>query len=84
MSNIVYFIIAILIIFIVAKLFSWPFKVLINLIINGVVGAILLYLINFVGGHFGLILPINAVTALIAGILGIPGVLFLIILNYIR
>lgn len=84
MGNIIWFIIAILIVFVVAKIFAWPLKVLINLIINGVMGAVLLYLINFVGGNFGLVIPINAVTALIAGILGIPGVLFLIILNYIR
>lgn len=84
MGNIFWFIIAILIVFVVAKIFAWPLKVLINLIINGVMGAVLLYLINFVGGNFGLVIPINAVTALIAGILGIPGVLFLIILNYIR
>lgn len=84
MGNIFWFIIAILIVFVVAKIFAWPLKVLINLIINGVMGAVLLYLINFIGGNFGLVIPINAVTALIAGILGIPGVLFLIILNYIR
>lgn len=84
MSSLVYFIIAIVVIFVIAKLFAWPFKILIKLIINGVVGAILLYLVNFVGAGFGLAIPITAVTALVAGILGVPGVLFLIIFYYMR
>ena len=84
MENIVYFIIAVLAIFIVGKIFAWPFKILINLIINGVAGGLLLFLINLVGNNFGLVIPINGVTALIAGFLGIPGVLFLIIVNFLR
>lgn len=84
MENIIYFIIAVLAIFVIGKLFAWPFKILINLIINGLMGGILLYLVNLVGSNFGLIIPINAITALIAGFLGIPGVLFLIIVNYLR
>ncbi|WP_346849257.1 MULTISPECIES: pro-sigmaK processing inhibitor BofA family protein [unclassified Clostridium] len=84
MPNIIFFIIAIVAIFIIGKIFAWPLKVLLNLIVNGIAGGILLWLINLVGGNFGLVIPINAITALIAGILGIPGVLFLIILNYLR
>lgn len=84
MENIIYFIIAIVIIIVIAKVFAWPLKVLINLVVNGIIGAVLLYIINLVGTNFGLVIPINGITALIAGILGIPGVLFLIILNYIR
>lgn len=75
------FIAAVLGLFIIGKLFAWPIKVLINLIINGIAGGILLLLVNFVGGPFGIYIAINAVTALIAGILGVPGVLFLIIFN---
>lgn len=84
MNNIIYFIIAVLAIFVVGKILAWPFKVLINLIFNGILGGILLFLINLVGSTFGLVIPINAITALIAGFLGIPGVLFLVIVNYLR
>ncbi|MEG0613951.1 MAG: pro-sigmaK processing inhibitor BofA family protein [Clostridium sp.] len=84
MQSIMVFIIAIVAVFIIGKVFAWPLKVLLNLIINGIGGGILLWLINLIGSNFGLTIPINAITALIAGILGIPGVLFLIILNYIR
>lgn len=74
-----YFLIAIVGLFLLVKLFAWPIKVLIKLIINGVLGAILLFILNVVGGNFGLTIGINAITALIAGFFGVPGVIFLII-----
>lgn len=74
-----YFLIALIGLIILVKLFSWPLKVLVKLIINGVLGAILLFLVNLVGGTFGVTIGINAVTALIAGFFGVPGVIFLIV-----
>jgi len=79
MEVIIYFLIAIVGMFIVVKLFSWPLKILGKLILNGALGVILLLLFNFVGGFLDLIIPINAVNALIAGFFGVPGVIFLII-----
>lgn len=83
MENALFFIIGIFAIFIVAKLFAWPLKILLKLIINGVLGAITLLLVNFVGAYFGLHIGINAITALIAGFFGIPGVIFLILFKTI-
>ena len=73
------FLIGLLVLFLLVKIFAWPIKILLKLIVNGILGGILLWLVNLVGGGFGLYIGINIVTALIAGILGIPGVLFLII-----
>lgn len=39
----------------------------------------LLVIVNLIGSYLGFSIGINAVTALIAGFLGIPGVIFLII-----
>lgn len=72
---IIYGIIGILILFIVLKVFKWPLKIL----LNGIFGVILLYIVNLIGGYFNFYIGINIVTALIAGILGIPGVAVLII-----
>lgn len=74
-----YFLIAIAGMVILVKLFSWPLKVLGKLILNGVFGVLLLLLVNFLGNYVGINIAINAVTALIAGFLGVPGVIFLII-----
>lgn len=60
-----------------------PIKYLVKLIINGVVGGILLILVNLLGGFVGINLAINPITAIIAGILGVPGVVLLIVLQYI-
>ncbi|MBU5592214.1 pro-sigmaK processing inhibitor BofA family protein [Clostridium sp. MSJ-4] len=73
------FIIALILLFIVVKLFAWPLKILFKLVINGVLGAVLLFLVNFIGGSFGINVGINGVTALIAGFFGVPGVIFLVI-----
>ncbi|MBU3093910.1 pro-sigmaK processing inhibitor BofA family protein [Clostridium sp. CM028] len=74
-----YFLIGIVGMLIVVKLFSWPLKILVKLILNCVFGVLLLLLANFLGKYVGIVIPINAVTALIAGFLGVPGVIFLII-----
>lgn len=74
-----WFIVAIFLLFIVVKIFSWPIKMLIKLIVNGVLGAILLLLVNYVGIYFGIHVGINIWTALIAGFFGVPGVIFLIL-----
>ena len=50
-----------------------------NIILYGLIGLVLLYLTNIVGSYFGFSIGINAITALIAGFLGVPGVIFLVI-----
>lgn len=75
MELIVYGIIGLLLLSLIIKVLKWPFKI----IINGVIGIVLLYIANILGSYLGFTIAINAVTALIAGFLGVPGVIFLII-----
>lgn len=79
MDVVLYFLIGIVAMVIVVKLFSWPLKILAKLVLNCVLGVVLLLLVNFLGGYVNIFIPINAVSALIAGFLGVPGVIFLII-----
>lgn len=74
-----YFLVAILGLYILVKVFAWPLKLLFKLIVNAVLGVILLIIVNFIGQYFNFYIGINAITALIAGFLGVPGVIFLII-----
>lgn len=83
MEYIGYFLIAIIGLFVVVRLLAWPLKILIKLIINAVLGTLLLFLVNLVGAHFGFVIGINFITALIAGFFGIPGVIFLLIFKFI-
>jgi inhibitor of the pro-sigma K processing machinery len=66
------------IIFIVAKVIMQPVKLLWKLIINSVIGLVLLLLVNYGAAYFGFALPINIITVLVAGFLGIPGILLLV------
>ncbi|NLL30767.1 MAG: pro-sigmaK processing inhibitor BofA [Clostridiales bacterium] len=75
METILYGLIGLVLLIIVIKILKWPIKI----IINGIVGLVLLYLANILGSYLGFSIAINAVTALIAGFLGIPGVILLII-----
>lgn len=79
MQYIGYFLVAIIALIIIVKLFAWPIAILIKLVINGVAGAVLLFLVNAVGTVFNFSIGINAITALIAGFFGVPGVIVLII-----
>ena len=68
-------------IFIIGKIFIVPIKVIMKLILNTILGAILLYIINIIGASFNFHIGINLVTTLVTGILGIPGVILLILLQ---
>jgi inhibitor of the pro-sigma K processing machinery len=67
-----------IIVFIIAQLIMKPLKLIWKLVINSVIGLALLVLTNYVGAYFDFSLPLNVLTVLIAGFLGIPGILLLI------
>ncbi len=74
-----YFLIAAVCLYLVVKIFSWPIKILGKLLINGVLGVVLLFIVNTIGQSFNFYIAINEITALIAGFFGVPGIIFLII-----
>lgn len=78
------FIGAIIAVFIILKILAWPIKKIIKMVINIVVGGLFLVIVNYIGGNFDFVIPINWITALIVGILGIPGLIVLIILTLLK
>lgn len=66
------------ILYLIAQVFLKPIKLLWKLLLNSGIGLILLLSINFIGAYFSFILPVNLLTILTAGFLGIPGLLLLI------
>lgn len=68
-------------IIIVGKVFIVPIKIIGKLIINSILGVVLLYIINLVGELWQFHIGINVITALVVGILGIPGAILLAILK---
>lgn len=82
-NTIITFLACIIFLFIFGKIFIWPFKNVLKLIINSVLGGILIYIINIIGMNFGFHIGLNIGTSLIVGLLGLPGALLLIILKVI-
>ena len=74
-----YFLVAVVCLYLVVKLFAWPIKILGKLLINAILGVVLLFVVNTVCQYFNFYIAINEVTALIAGFFGVPGIIFLII-----
>ena len=60
------------VLFIVLKLLALPMKLIIKLVINGLIGGLIIFIVNLVGANFGFIINLNWITALIVGILGVP------------
>lgn len=67
--------------YIIGMLLVIPIKIIFKLIINGILGALLLFLVNIIGGFANFAIPINPVNAIVTGFLGIPGVILLFILQ---
>lgn len=57
---------------IVGKIFSIPIKAIFKLIANSILGGILIFVINLIGGAFGFHIGLNVGTSILVGILGIP------------
>ena len=66
------------VIYIIAQVAVKPIKLLWKLVLNSAIGLGLLLLTNYLGAFVDVNLPINIITVLIAGFLGIPGVVLLI------
>lgn len=71
----------IILLFILGRSLVIPMKIISKLIYNGILGGMALIAINLLGELIGFTLPLNILTVFIAGILGLPGVVLLIILK---
>lgn len=62
------------------KILAWPVKKMLKVLLNIAIGVALLFVFNFWGAKtFGFMVPINWITALATGVLGIPGFIGVVI-----
>ena len=73
------FIVGIIVLFILLRVLSLPFRVVWKLITNSIVGALMLWVVNL----FGLGIEITFFKALIAGFFGVPGVLVVVLAHFL-
>lgn len=75
--------IGVAVLFVVLKLLALPMKIIIKLVINGLVGGLVIFIVNLIGANFGFMIDLTWITALIVGFLGVPGVVIVTILQFI-
>ena len=70
-----------LLLFLVVGASLKPFKILGQGIIKILIGALFLFFLNAFGNQFGIHIPINLITASVSGLLGIPGLCALVVIE---
>ncbi len=81
LGSLPYIAICLLVVWLLFKLLKWPLKIFWKLFINAVIGFVILFVFNIVGGLFDFTITINWITSIITGIFGIPGVIVLAVLT---
>lgn len=70
---------AIIVLFIILKILAFSLPVILKFVWNGIIGLVILFLFNMLGSVIGITLELTAVNAVIAGVFGIPGIIFLLL-----
>ena len=68
----------------VLKFFFSQIGCLWKIVVNSASGFICLWLLNLISGFTGIVFEINLVTVLLAGFLGIPGIILLVLGQFLR
>ncbi len=82
-TTILFYLAGLILIYVLGIFLVVPLRILIKLFLNAIIGIIVLFLFNIVGGIFNFSLSLNFLNAFIVGFLGVPGVILLIILKII-
>ena len=81
---IIFIVIAVVfLLYILIKIFKKPMKLIFKFLLNTLLGFVSLILLNFVGAFIGISIGINWLNAAVVGILGLPGVALLLILQWL-
>lgn len=74
---------AIFMIYFIGYLFLVPMQIIFKLVVNSLLGGLFLIAINFIGSYWNFHIPLNLVSSVIVGILGLPGTILLSIVQYL-
>ena len=83
LNSIIVYIACIIFLFLIGKFLVLPLKSIAKLIGNSILGGVLIFIINAIGSIWEFHIGLNIGTAIITGILGIPGVVLLIFLKFL-
>ncbi|MBQ9492607.1 MAG: pro-sigmaK processing inhibitor BofA family protein [Oscillibacter sp.] len=82
-SSLLSVVIVIFLLVALARILSAPLRLALKLLMNTVSGLVALWLVNLLSGITGVYLGMNFVNALIVGIFGLPGLVLLILLQWV-
>ena len=82
-ATIVIAIIAIIALLVFFKILGTSMKWILKLLLHAICGFVVLFIVNVFGGIVGINLELNLINAVVAGALGMPGVVLLLIVKYI-
>lgn len=83
MENTIIFLACICFLFIIGRIFIVPLKWIVKIIFNSILGALVIFSINLIGGIWGFHIGLNFLTSIMIGILGLPGAICLIVITLI-
>lgn len=82
-ENVVCGAIALIILFLIFKIISLPVKLIFKVLINTLCGLVILFVIDVLSVYTGIWIEPTFLNAAIAGILGLPGIGFLLAANWL-
>ncbi len=71
----------VLIVFVAAKIFFVPLKKVLKIVANSLLGAVVLMVVNIFSPVLNIYIGVNPVSALVLGLLGVPGLCLLMLLQ---
>ncbi len=77
----IYVVIGALLLWLIIKIFATPIKWAFKLLINALLGFVMLFIFNYLGGFIGLSITVGWLSAIVAGVLGIPGIILLLLIE---
>lgn len=80
-NTLIIYIACICFLFLFGRIFILPIKSILKLVLNSILGGLIIYLINVVGSLFSFHIGLNYITAILVGILGVPGAILLVVLK---
>lgn len=83
MENFVAILVPVFLMVLLIRITLIPMRLIYKLFANSACGLICLLLLNAISGYTGICFPVNPVTAVIVGFLGLPGIGLLTFLQFI-
>jgi len=71
--------VGIFLLFLLCKILKVSARILAKLLWNAVCGVVVLFIFNLLGGIFDLSIAITPLSAILAGVLGVPGLILLLL-----